>query len=63
MNSEYGIYGTLNNVAELEASNKELELATRNEIKIGDAKILLNLENGNKKEYNIKIIIVIIKVC
>ncbi len=32
-----------------------MEVATRDEIKTGEAKVLLNLENGNKKEYNIKI--------
>ena len=32
-----------------------MEVANRNEIKFGDAKILLNLENNTKKEYNIKI--------
>ncbi|MBO4816343.1 MAG: hypothetical protein J5507_05515 [Clostridia bacterium] len=55
INTEYGIYGTLNNLLELQTNNNELEVATRDEIKIGDAKILLNLENGNKKEYSIKI--------
>lgn len=40
---------------ELETNNKELEVATRDEIKIGDAKILLNLEDGKNKEYSIKI--------
>lgn len=32
-----------------------MEVASRNEIKTGDAKILLNLDNGVRKEYNIKI--------
>ena len=33
----------------------EIEVARRDEIEIGDAKILLNLENGVRKEYDIKI--------
>ena len=40
---------------DLQINNNEIEVATRNEIKIGKAKVLLNLENGNKKEYNIEI--------
>ena len=34
---------------------KEVEVANRNEIKLGDAKILLNLGDGFPKEYNIRI--------
>ena len=33
----------------------EMEVANRNEIKKGEAKVLLNLDNGVKKEYSIKI--------
>ena len=36
-------------------NNNELEVANRSEIKTGDAKILLNLEGGTRKEYSIKI--------
>ena len=40
---------------ELNIGNNEIEVASRNEIKKGDAKILINLDNGIRKEYNIKI--------
>lgn len=36
-------------------SNNEIKVATRNEIKEGKAKILLDLENGVRKEYEIEI--------
>ena len=38
-----------------DVDQKELEVAARNEIKEGEAKILLNLKNGEKAEYSIKI--------
>ena len=38
----------------MDIDNEELEVASRDEIKIGDAKVLLNL-SGERKEYNIKI--------
>lgn len=56
MNTEFGIYGNLNSTSELNIDNKnEMEVANRNEIKTGEAKILLNLENGVRKEYSINI--------
>lgn len=56
INTDFGIYGNITNSSELGIINSnELEVANRNEIKLGDAKILLNLENGLRKEYNIKI--------
>ena len=54
-NTEYGVYGSLTNFTNLNMDTKEIEVATRNEIKKGDAKIIINLENGIRKEYNIKI--------
>ena len=56
MNTEFGIYGNLTNISELNIdNNNELEVATRSEIQTGKAKILLNLENEVRKEYEIEI--------
>lgn len=56
MNSEFGIYGNISDISQLNInSNNELEVANRNEIKTGEAKILLDLENGMRKEYSIEI--------
>ncbi len=56
MNTEFGIYGNITNTAELNInSNNEIEVANREDIKTGNAKILLNLENGVRKEYDINI--------
>ena len=56
MNTEYGIYGEITNELNLNMNNtNEMEVASRNEIKKGDAKILLNLDNGVKREYSIQI--------
>ena len=56
INTEFGIYGNLTNTAELNIdTNNELEVATRSEIQTGKAKILLNLENEVRKEYEIEI--------
>ncbi len=55
MNTDFGIYGNVTNTSQLNISNNEIEVANRNEIKTGNAKILLNLENGERKEYNINI--------
>lgn len=56
MNTEFGIYGNLTDAGELNIdNNNELEVATRDEIETGKAKILLNLENEVRKEYEIEI--------
>ena len=56
INTRFGIYGELTNASRLNIStNEEIEVANRNEIKEGKAKILLDLENGVKKEYEIEI--------
>ena len=56
MNTEFGIYGNLTNTSKFNIDNSnELEVATRSEIKTGKAKILLNLENEVRKEYDIEI--------
>ena len=51
-----GVYGDLKNKNILKIqSNEEVEVASREEIKIGKAKILCELENGKQKEYEIEI--------
>ena len=56
MNTEFGIYGNITSTAELNINrNNEIEVANREDIKTGNAKILLNLENGVRKEYDINI--------
>ena len=54
-NTEYGIYGIIKNISNLEIdySNK-MNVATRQEIVIGDANILSNVD-GELKEYKIQI--------
>ena len=55
-NTEFGIYGKLDNTSKLNIDiNNQLEVASRDEIKEGEAKILLNLENGTREEYKIEI--------
>lgn len=55
-NTEYGIFGTLNTSTELNINEENaLEVALRDEIKLGKAKILLILEDGIRKEYDIEI--------
>lgn len=55
-NSKFGIYGIVNNLSSLNInSSKEMEVALRDEIKIGKATILCNLDNQNVQEYEIEI--------
>ena len=56
INTSFGIYGNITNKSNLSIStNNEIEVATRNEIKEGKAKILLDLENGVRQEFEIEI--------
>ena len=55
LNTEYGIFGNLTDFTSLNIDTQEMEVASRNEIKTGDATIIINLENGVRKEYGIKI--------
>jgi len=56
MNTNLGIYGNITNINKLGISqNDEIEVATRDEIQEGKAKILLDLENGVREEYEIEI--------
>jgi len=54
-NTEFGIYGKLNNVSLLNSNQTEYEVASREEIKVGEAKVILTLEDGIRKEYDIEI--------
>lgn len=55
-NSKFGIYGTVNNVSALNIdSSKEMEVALRDEIQLGKAKILCSLDNQKVQEYEIEI--------
>ena len=56
-NSEYGIYGKVNNIESLDINKgAEIDVATRKEIKLGDAYILLKLDKDEKKEYKVEIV-------
>ena len=55
-NTEFGIYGKLTNLTALSINKyDEIEVASRDEIKVGPAKILCSIENNVKKEYDIEI--------
>lgn len=55
-NTKFGIYGTVNNISSLNIdSSKEMDLALRDEIKLGKATIMCTLENNKVEEYEIEI--------
>ena len=55
-NTNFGVYGNVKNKNYLEADlTKEMEVATRSEIKEGKAHIICQLENSNKKKSDIEI--------
>lgn len=55
-NSKFGIYGKVDNVSNLGLNaSKEMEVALREEIKTGKAKILCTLDAQGPKEYEIEI--------
>ena len=56
-NSKFGIYGKLNNLTSLNIDvSKKIKIGLRDEIKVGDAKILCALDNSNvAQEYSIEI--------
>lgn len=55
-NTKFGIYGKVDNISTLDIDkSKEMELALRDEIKLGKATIMCSLENGNIEEYEIEI--------
>ena len=55
-NTKFGIFGTINKTSYLNTSNaNEISVALREEIKIGKAQIICELENGKKEHYDIEI--------
>lgn len=55
-NTAFGIYGQIDNVSKLEINmSNQMEVASREEIQTGDAKIICTLEDGKRKEYEIEI--------
>ncbi len=57
-NTNFGIFGNIDNVEGINIIDKYkngVEVASRDEIKIGDAKILCSMEDGKIDEYDIKI--------
>lgn len=55
-NTEFGVYGKLKNLSALNIDiSKAMEVATRDEIETGPAKIMCTLENNNTKEYDVEI--------
>ena len=55
-NSEFGIFGTLQKTTNLSIPyENKMKVALRDEIKLGNAKVLLTLEDGVRREYDIKI--------
>lgn len=55
-NTEFGVYGKLNNTNALNIDiSKAMEVATRDEIETGPAKIICTLEDNKTKEYDIEI--------
>lgn len=54
-NTEYGVYGIIKDTSNLNLDNcKKMQVALRNEIKLGNAKILSQVD-GKIKEYDIEI--------
>ena len=56
-NTQFGVYGNLENITALNIdTSQKMQIALRDEIKLGDAKILCALDDSNiAKEYSIKI--------
>lgn len=54
-NTEYGIYGRVNNNSSIVPNNKAIPIALRNEIKEGPAQIITSINGNNISFYNIQI--------
>lgn len=54
-NTNYGIFGKIQDKNSLKITEKEMEVLTRDEIKLGKAQIICELESGNKRYYDIEI--------
>lgn len=56
-NTKFGIYGKITNKNKLNINTENsIEVAKREEIELGNAKVILTLEDGIRKEYDIEII-------
>jgi len=56
-NTNFGIYGTITNKEKLNIPmGQPLEVAGREEIELGQATVILTLENSERKEYEIEIV-------
>jgi len=54
-NTSFGIFGKISNSNVLGVTEQEMEVANRDEIKIGKAQIICELETGKKEYYDIEI--------
>lgn len=54
-NTSFGIFGKVVNKNYLSITNPEMEVASREEIKLGKAQIICEIETGKKKTYDIEI--------
>ena len=55
-NSIFGIYGNVNDISKIKINqNRTMDVATRNEIKLGNATILCSVDGEEPKEYKIQI--------
>lgn len=55
-NTNVGVYGIVNNLSAIDLDlSKEMKVAKRNEITLGKAKIICNLDDEKNKEYEIEI--------
>ncbi len=56
LNTKFGIYGTLSDLNELGIDKQNsLEVALKSEIQTGKATVILSLDSGSRKEYEIEI--------
>ena len=57
MNTHFGMYGILSDYEEINVvDNSLLEVASRDQIEAGRAAIILNIEDGERQEYEIEIV-------
>ncbi|MBP3255929.1 MAG: SpoIVB peptidase [Clostridia bacterium] len=54
-NTKFGIVGNISNTGLMELTENEIDVANRNEVKIGKAKIICELEIGKKEYYDVEI--------
>ncbi len=58
-NTDFGIFGQIDDISAITVNDKYkngIEIASRDEIEIGEAKILCSTEDGKSEEYDIKIL-------